>query len=127
LSGIIFNEKKLTDKIVKDKVENYDGSEVYIPNIKDLNFSTTSLSNSDLSNIKNLDFNLSGNAKIVWRFNVDKFSNELLGKAKADFKQVISEYPNITSADLVLSPFWKTSFPDSLKKIKITVNYPPHL
>ena len=44
LSGILFNEIKLTKKIAENNIEKYDGSNVYLPNIRDLKFS---LSNKD--------------------------------------------------------------------------------
>jgi hypothetical protein len=131
LRGIIFNEQKLTKKIAKNKIEKYDDSEVYIPNISDLTFSL-STPQADLSNkenvlfedIKNISFNLSGPATIVFKLDVDKFSSLMLGKSKKDFNQILSQYENIISATLTLSPFWKKSIPDDMKDIKVIVNYP---
>ena len=67
---------------------------------------------------------MSGNTKIVWKFDTGKLMGELLGKSKQDFNQILLQYPNIDSADLVVSPIWRNSIPDKSKNIKITVNYP---
>jgi len=130
LYGLLFNEQKLTKKIASDTIEKYDGSDVFIPNIKDLSFSLSpgeaGMENKDsvsFDNIKNINFNLSGKALIVWKLNVDKFINDLLGKSKNDFNLIISQYPNINSATLSLSPMWRISFPDQAKDIKVTINY----
>jgi len=124
LYGLIFNEQKLTKKIAEDNIEKYDGSEVFISNIRDLVFSLTSQDNVSFGDMKSINFNLSGPAKIVWKLDENKFITDLLGKLKKDFNQILSQYPNIDSATLTLSPFWKRSISDQAKKIKVIVNYP---
>ena len=74
--------------------------------------------------MKNINFNLSGAIKIVWKLDVEKLINDLLGKSKKDFNQILLQYPYIDSAESELSPFWKMSFPDNTKDIKVIVNYP---
>ena len=125
LYGFLFNETKLTRKIVEDVVPDYDESDVYIPNIKNLKFS---LANRDvalpLGDIKNINFDLSGSSTIVWKFNEDKFITDIMGKSKSEFNQILSQYPNIGSANSTISPFWRMSFPETSKKIQVIVNYP---
>ncbi len=124
LRGILFNEQKLTKKIIENKVENYKDGEFYIPKIKDLTFSLSNKENVSLQDVKNINFNLSGSVNIVSKIDVDKFVGTLLGKYKKDFNQILSQYENIDSATLTLSPFWKKSIPDETKNIKVIVNYP---
>lgn len=129
LYGIIFDEQKLTEKIANDSVENYDNSEVFIPNIKELVFSIpTQVDLFDKENIlfdsmKNVNFNLSGPAKIVWKLDVEKFTADLLNKPKKDFNQILSQYPNIDSVLVKLSPPWIRHIPGKIKNIKVTVDY----
>ncbi len=123
LDGILLNEQKLTKKIAEDKVNEYDGSSVYIQNIKDLVFSIYSKDNASFRDIKNISFNLKGSAKVVWRVDESKLMNDLLGKPKKDFSQILLQYLNIDSADLVVSPPWRTSLPEKMKDIKIIVDY----
>lgn len=130
LYGFLFNEGKLTKKIAEDNINEYDSSPVYLPNIRDLTFSLSApagLSNKDnisFGDVKNIDFNLKGATKIVWKVDENKLATDLLGKSKKDFNQILSQYPNIDSADLTVNPFWKTSLPDKAKNIKVIVNYP---
>ena len=123
LYGFLFNEASLTKKIATDTIPQYDDSEVYIPNIRDLTFSLAD-NGTSFADAQNINFSLSGNAKIVWKFDGGKLSAGLLGKSKKDFNQILSEYPNIDSAQLSLSPFWISSFPGKTKDIKVIVNYP---
>ena len=124
LYGLLFNENKLTKKIGENNIDKYDGSEIYIPNVRDLSFSLTDKDNTLFKDMKNINFNLSGAIKIVWKLDVEKLINDLLGKSKKDFNQILLQYPYIDSAESELSPFWKMSFPDNTKDIKVIVNYP---
>jgi len=124
LHGFLFNEQKLTKKITEDNIEKYDESDVYIPNIRNLIFTLTNKDNISLGDVKNINFNLSGADKIVWKTDVNKFTADLLGKSKNDFNQILSQYPNINSATLTLNPIWEMSIPDQAKDIKVIVNYP---
>jgi hypothetical protein len=124
LYGLLFNEQKLIQKIAEDKVDKYDGSDVYISNIRDLTFTLANKDNITFDNLQNINFNLSGPAKFVWRLDTDKFTTDLLGKSKNDFNKVLTQYPNINSATLMLSPVWRISIPDKIKDIKVIVNYP---
>ena len=124
LYGFLFDEKKLTKKIANSVIEKYDGSDVYISNIKDLSFALLNKDNTNLSDVKNINFTLKGKSKIVWSFEADKFVSELLGKDEKDFNGVLLKYPNVSSANLNLTPFWRTAFPKEAKDIKIIVNYP---
>ena len=48
LYGFLFDEKKLTTKIAQDIIDNYDGSGIYMPNIRDLTFSLSDKENISL-------------------------------------------------------------------------------
>jgi len=124
LYGLLFDEKKLTKKIAEGSISGYDGSDVYIQNIKDLEFTLTSKDSTSFSDVRNIGFNLAGSTKIVWKFDTEKLTADLLGKSKNDFNQILLQYPNIDSAQSVINPFWKRSFPDKFKNIHIIVNYP---
>ncbi len=124
LYGFLFNEKNLTQKIAKDNITDYDDTaSVYIPNIKDLTFALTD-QNISFADVQNINFTLTGTAKVVWKFDGEAFKQVILGKAKSDFNQILSEYKNVDSAQLTLSPFWVRTIPDTLKDIDVTVNYP---
>jgi hypothetical protein len=121
--GILFEEKKLTQKIASSHVEKYDGTPVYISNIRDLVFSLeTNVSN--FADLTDINFHLSGPAKVVWKVDQAKLISDLLGQSKKNFNQILTRYPDIDSASLVLSPLWSRSIPSKTKNVKITVNYP---
>ncbi|MEK7572406.1 MAG: hypothetical protein AAB493_00920 [Patescibacteria group bacterium] len=124
LYGFIFNEKKLTKKIVEFFIPDYDGSEVYISNIKDLTFALSNKEGIIFNDVTSIDFNIYGVQKVVYKFDSTKLVSELPGKNKKDFNQILSQYQNIDSASLSIRPIWKLSFPEKSKNIKVIVNYP---
>src|SRR3989344_1143827 len=102
--GFILDEKELTKKITESSMPDYDGSEVYISNLEILSFTFLEKTGPSIINVQNISFNLSGNPKVVWRFDVDKLIGELAGGSKSNFNQILSKYPNVVSADVVLTP-----------------------
>ena len=125
LYGFLFEEKKLTKKIVETVISDYKGDEVYIPKIKEFSFSLASQSNLyNFTDVKNISFSLTGTSKITWKIDESSLSDVLLGKTKKEFNEILEQYPNIDSADLTIRPFWRKSIPKKLKDIKIIVNTP---
>lgn len=124
LYAFIFDEKKLAKKIAEDTVDNYKGEEIYIPNIKGLSFTLVDRENISFNDAKNINFNLSGNPKIIWKINEKKFLTDILKKKKSELNQILSGYPSIENAEVSLRPFWKNSFPEESKNVEIIVRYP---
>lgn len=122
--GFLFQEKKLTDKIIQANIKDSDGSDLYIQNIQDLNFSLADKENISFKDVASINFNISGLVKIVSKVDTDKIVGDLLGRKKGDFNDIMSQYPNVDSADLNISPVWALSFPDKSKDINVIVNYP---
>lgn len=121
--GLLFKEVDITKKITEKVVDGYNGEDVYISNINNLAFSLTN-NTTTFKDLKSIDFNLAGPAKIVWRLNGEKLKLDLAGKKKSDFYQILDKYLNITSAKLSLRPVWSRTITDKIKDIKIIVNYP---
>ena len=121
--GFLFDEEKLTQKIAEQVVPQYDGTDVYIPNIENISFA---LANKDatLKDATNISFSVTGPAKIVWKVDTAKFMADIIGRSKKDFKQILSIYPSIEKADVTIRPIWKFSFPDKEKDIMVTVTEP---
>jgi len=124
LYGFLFEEKKLTQKIVEDSVPKYDGADVYVPNVRSLIFSLLNKESVSFKDVTNISFSLSGTLEVVWKIDQDKITTDVLGKKKGDFSQIMSNYTNIDSADSAVKPFWRMSFPEKSKDIDVLVNYP---
>ncbi|MCX6757930.1 MAG: hypothetical protein NTZ44_03575 [Candidatus Nomurabacteria bacterium] len=124
LYGFVFKKENLANKITKNLIPDFDDSSIYIPNINDLTFSLTSNDGTSYGDAENITFTLTGKPKIVWMVDTENLLQNLAGSNKVDFNNILSKYPNITSADLSLKPAWKSSFPEKIKDIHINTNYP---
>jgi hypothetical protein len=125
--GIVFNEKKITDFILKNT--EFENKNVFISNLRELNFSfisdiNWSLLGEDISSLSQLDFSVSGDLKVVYNLDTKKFTEDLLGKKKKDFNFVLTNHEAVSSANVSFKPAWKRTFPEKSKDIKIEINYP---
>lgn len=127
LYGLLFNEQELTKKIAEKKLAGYDGSEIYIHNIRDLDFTLAPVGDVSLQEMTSISFNLSGSVPVVWKLDVEKFTAELRGRNRKDFVSILSQYQNIDHAELTLFPLWLRTIPDQPDKIEVRVNYPAEL
>ncbi|MBP6866443.1 MAG: hypothetical protein KBC12_02800 [Candidatus Pacebacteria bacterium] len=120
--GFLFKESDLVKKVAKIAVPDYNGEEVFIPELQKF---ILAFGNKDALSVdsKNLNFRLTGTGKVVYKINEDEIAGQLLSRKKDDFKKILAENKNIESAELVLRPVWRTKLPDKLKRIKIIVNY----
>ncbi len=123
LYGFLFEEKELTKKIVKDTIKDYDGSDVYIPNLKDFSF-VLSTPEASFKDIRSIAFTLEGKGEIVSLVDEDKIRSDTVGMKKKEFPSILAKYTNVDSASVVIRPFWKSSFPEKMQKIKVEVQYP---
>src|ERR1035437_5281502 len=106
LVGFLFEESKLTEKIVGQILPNEDASTLYIPNIRSLTFAFANSINPGV-NATSVDFSLGGSPEVVWKVDQAKLVSDLLGQPKKNFDQILSNYPNIDSAQLSIRPFCK--------------------
>ncbi len=121
LYGFIFDKSKLSKEIAKDFVTDYDDGAVAVQNLDKLKFNIINKDKFDVKNSKELKFELSGIADIVW--NIDKTSlvNSLVGQNKKDFNSIIVKYPSISKAKATVSPFWKEAFPKNKSSIIVRI------
>lgn len=119
LYAFLFDEKKLTKKIAEDSISQFDGSDAVIPDLKDLKFTLKNKTLVDPAAAKEISFSLSGQADVVWTVDQMKLADDLAGKKKKDFKDILSNYESIDRAEVAFKPFWRNTFPDDPKKIKI--------
>lgn len=122
--GFVFNEKQLTDEIIKSFIEDKEKDNVFLSNISLLRFTLANKNETLFTDANEIAFTLTGNPKVVWKIDSDKISLDLLGKNKKNLNQVLAQYPNIDSATSIIKPIWKKTFPDKEKNIKIIINNP---
>jgi hypothetical protein len=119
LNGLIFNEKDFAKFVAENTIASYAGEDVELVSADNLNLSIKGAENIDLNNVESVNFKLTGDAKVVWLFDEPALLNDLKGMPKNQIDGVLSKYPGIETAEVVVRPFWNRSVTEDVQKIKL--------
>jgi hypothetical protein len=119
-TGILFQKDELARYVSKMLALPISNLNPQITNEKELSFE---LLNRDSFNelTGTINFTLDGSPKFVSTFNTDGLSDKLAGQPKGSVDEILKGIPQIDSADVTIRPFWKRSFPEDSKDIKIVL------
>lgn len=67
-------------------------------------------------------FSMAGNTTLVWDIDPLRIAGAVAGKSRDAAESILTSYPEVASATLVLRPFWSNSFPDDPSNIEVSVN-----
>jgi len=119
LYGILFDEVDFAGHIAENTIGSLDNNPVHLEDVDSLNFTILDSSNKRPWEDNSFTFTLEGDVRVVWTFNENKLRNDLLGRSKDALPTILSGYPSIEKAEVVLRPFWQRTFPDKESKIRI--------
>lgn len=119
----IFKADELAFFLAKNSIIGYEDSPVSIVDPYKLTFkyASTTIASSDISLIKNLEFSLTGDMRIVWEFNQENLKKDLIGVSKTALPTVLAGYPAIERAEATVKPFWAQNFPKKTDDITLDV------
>ncbi|MBX4189449.1 hypothetical protein KW785_02535 [Candidatus Parcubacteria bacterium] len=121
-TGVIFKKSELAAFLADQKVD----KDAPVGPVEITDFSkievASSGSKSDLLGATSITFQINGSATLLWTTNEASLASDLSGKKKAELSNILKNYPSILSASATVRPFWKSSFPNDPKKIKIQAN-----
>ena len=118
-TAFIFKKEDISRAIAQSVLKSFNNLPVEISNLNTLSFEIKDTTTDDFTEIKTIRFTLKGNAKAAWLYDAAKLKSALMGKQKDELVATLSGFPTIASAELVLRPFWSSSFPTNPKKITI--------
>lgn len=122
LYGVLFEGEAFAKHIAQNTLAGFDDNPVAL-----LSPETLSLTALDKSDVRPWEkdiftFSLVGNATLIWLFDEEKLKNDLVGRDKEAIHTILSGYPSIERAEVIVRPFWRRSFPDTAEEIKIERN-----
>jgi hypothetical protein len=119
INAIMFDKTELSSYIAKDKITDFDGSDVDILwNDNDIVVLTGTTEKP--WNETSLKAKFVGPAQIVWSYDANEIINSIIGKDKSAVNSVLDKYKNsVTEIQATIRPMWKNTFPDNASKIKI--------
>jgi hypothetical protein len=117
--GVIFKKSNLADYIKTKKLSIPASQAIEIAGMNNLDFQFSGQAPDDLLKATQINFKVNGAATAVWLTDETSLKKDLSGQSKDDISEVLKSYPGILSADAIIRPFWKTSFPPLPGDIKV--------
>ena len=119
LYGVLFEEESFARHIAQNTFAGFDDSPVELMNPEAL--SLTTLDKESLRPWENdiFTFSLVGNTTLIWLYDEERLKNDLAGRDKGAIHTILSGYPSIERAEVIIRPFWRRSFPETIEEIKI--------
>lgn len=93
----------------------------HFDNLESLDLAIQNEGNTSFISLPPLAIRLSGTLTTGESFDTGALQKALAGKSKVQLPEILKMYPEISKAEAVLHPFWKSSFPENAEKIKVTV------
>ncbi len=121
LRGILFSKKALSQYIALQVAPDIAKGNVLIADHKTLAFTLKEPSLISADNLESVSFTLSGTASFISQFDEKVIKTDLAGKPERNLGTIMSNYPGVQSADSVIRPFWKGSFPKDTEDISIVI------
>ncbi len=90
----------------------------YIKDFKDVTMEIAS--GIDLTKSETVSATIGGKATVTWYYNAEKLAKDLAGLPKDQARAILAKYAGIQTAESIVRPFWKTSFPVDPKDIHVT-------
>jgi len=120
----VFDTLALSQKVAEKEISDYSNDAVLIQDIKALSIKleTNSVESDDEVLQNNEVITLNGNAKIVWQNDVEKIKSDLASKNKKELPEIMSNYPGVVTAEVVITPFWESSLPKNTDKIEVKIS-----
>jgi hypothetical protein len=124
LSAVAFPEDALAKAIAYQVIGTYSGEPITLSNANTLTLAPTATS-TDPSSLATFDFTLNGNATLIWQVDASKIAGAVAGKTRDSAQSILSGFPEVNKAVLILRPFWSDTFPADPSHIHVTVEPAP--
>lgn len=117
----VFKSDDFAQFLAEKTISEYADEPVYVldPSTLSFTYDDSLVAGTDIREVTELAFKLSGNAKIVWEFDADALRKSLAGKKKNEAASVFASYRSIGNAQAEVKPFWASKFPTDTSEIKV--------
>lgn len=122
-TAVVFPREALAKAIAFRTVGAYAGQPITIHDASGLTLTSATGTVPD-PGAETFDFSLSGNTNLVWIVDPVRIAGAVAGKSRNAAETTLQTFPEVSTATLVLRPFWSNSFPDDPTDIEVTVGEP---
>ncbi len=125
LTAILIKEDTLKESIIKlfsNEIKDKEMKMIDVTNLKDLEFNFNNKEQAVDKEIDNVEFLISGEAKLLWNPDILFLKSKLAGVSKSEAIPIFSLDPGVSHASLSIFPPWKKFLPEDLSKINIIID-----
>ncbi len=119
MTAVVFPNEALAKAIAYQVVGTYSGQSVRLTTTENLALTPTISGAPGAA--ETYGFSLSGNATIVWNVDEERIAGAVAGKSRESAQVLLSGFPEVDRALLVLRPFWSQTFPQDPEKITVEI------
>lgn len=121
LHAVIFDRAHMSNYIAEQTIADFDGGEVIVTNLENLEATIPNREQASPWEAQELSIYFQGTPHIEWTFDEMRLKEDLAGQLKSDIDTILSRYPGIEGAEIVIRPFWKDRFPQRSERITIQI------
>lgn len=121
--GVVFPKEALARSIALQVVGSYRDQPITLKDATALTL--TPVGDLPEAGATEFAFALSGNATVLWLVDESRIAGAVAGKSRDAATTLLSGFPEVERADLVVRPFWQGSFPKDPAKIDVSVTNAP--
>ena len=120
--AVVFPADALGKVLAKNGLgDRYHGGDITITSAENLRLASAVTPTKDLASYP---FTLTGTADLVYTINADRIASAIAGKTRASSEVVVTSFPEVKRARIILRPFWRQSLPEDPAGIKIDMVAP---
>lgn len=130
IHGILFDRIELTNFLAEGSIsEESNTSSLNATNLEELNVVFENKNSFNPGAPGTVSAKIDGNLNVLWDVTARNAENrtleeELAGKKRNEINGILSKFSSIERAEVVVRPFWSTSFPEKPNKIKVKIERP---
>ncbi len=121
-TAFVFKKDDLAKFIAQGTLKSFDSSPLTIQGAEQVDFVLKSPLSFDSAVAGPIRFGLKGNVTLIWKVDEAKLQSDLAGISKKMLTEIIGKYSSIKSAEAVVRPIWKGTFPKDISKIKVVIS-----
>jgi len=119
LNLVVFNKDKFNNKVANETLTVFKNDDK-VTLLDESALSVKITTESDLSqDIKEMALSVSGAVTFVWQTDHELLKQKILGQSKKELKSILQEFSSLAKAEATINPFWSSTFPEDINKIKI--------
>jgi len=121
IHAIVFDQIAFSKHIARATVADFDEGDVVIENFDELAVTFLEKEAFDPAAKGEVRFSVRGTPHFRWVFDEARLRNDLAGKSKRAINTVLAGYPAIAKAEVIIRPFWDSTFPKKPESIVLTI------